>query len=630
MLNGNDLYSVLVFYANKSNSPFITVPSFLEFLENLSKKQPGENSVWYSWVKDRAMKFWSEISNLTADGKCEIITRGEVNQIYMPFFYRELLDKAYKGVDESTDMPFFNEESLKITPPENEVMTLASEYDLLFLLESSEDSTSKILKIIFPEEFGSALVLTEMIPKRLSEMALNKIRNYLLRYGNKDYAINKLSAQLQGREVYLREVLEKLVKQPLVLYADIESGGELFYIFWAHFSTLVKTDIKKKRERLPMDIAAFQASFIIDAVTKYFKALSVKLRETEAAFKNLESHFNKAPFLYSLDEIIKFNNPKGEPLLGKYTHEELEGWLRKKTTEKEDGKLPQLMVMPGATRNDQYFISKEKIPSLCARYLSDARSLVKDAVTKYWTRLVTEYKKEPAMENDPDFEKFLLRYLERLCHDLMDMLANPKVILIYQELEQDGNPVPFSARVFEHGRLLPYSTLLNISRKELLRDIKLSLPFWYSLSFLAGIVNFFKRFGKKKTRTSDEENDEPEGQPEKAHSVDVRTRAKELEASLLPQGYSLEDYLVKLEERWSKLIDAKARKNLIEDVNNLVRDYMRRTMRIQRQFKPSRETLNQMATELVKRNQALSTLSDRDALILYLELQMVKYLENYR
>jgi hypothetical protein len=331
-----------------------------------------------------------------------------------------------------------------------------------------------------------------------------------------------------------------------------------------------------------------------------------------------------------LDEILKFNNPKGEPLLGKYTHEDLESWLRKKTTEKEDGKLPQLMVLPGATRNDQYFISKEKIPSLCARYLSDARSLVKDAVSKHWNKLLTEYKKEPAMENDPDFEKFLLRYLERLCHDLMEMLANPKVLLIYQEMEQDGNTVPFSVRLFEHGRLLPYSTLLNISRKEMLRDIKLSLPFWYSFTFLSGIVGFFKKFGKKKAGAHDEENDEPESQQEKAHPTDVRSKAKELEASMIPQGYSLEDYLVKLEERWGKLIDSKARKDLIEDVNNLVRDYMRRTLRIQRQFRPSRETLNQMATELVKRNQALSTISERDALILYMELQMVKYLENFR
>jgi hypothetical protein len=214
------------------------------------------------------MKFWSEISNLTADGKCELITRGEVNQIYMPFFYLELLDKAYKGVDENTDTPFFSDEALKITLPESDVMTLASEHDLLFLLEGSGDSKDKILKIIFPDDFGSALVLTEMIPRRLSEMALVKIRNYLLRSGNKDYAYNKLSTQLQGKEVYLREVLEKLVKQPLVLYADIETGGELFYIFWGHFSTLVKADIKKKRERLTMDIATFQAVFIIDAVTK--------------------------------------------------------------------------------------------------------------------------------------------------------------------------------------------------------------------------------------------------------------------------------------------------------------------------------------------------------------------------
>jgi hypothetical protein len=630
MLKGTDLYSILVFYANKSNSPFITVTSLLDFLENIAKKQPGENSIWYSWVKDRAMKFWSEVSHLTEEGKCELIQRGDVNQIYMPFFYIELLDKAYKGVDETTDLPFFSAESLKITLPENEVLTLASEYDLLSTLEGSGDSTEKILKIIFPDDFGSALVLRTMVPKRLSEMALHKIRNYLLRYGNKDYAYNKLSAQLQGKEVYLKEVLEKLVKEPLVLYSDIEAGGELSYIFWSHFSNLVKTDIKKKRESLPMDIAAFQSVFILDAVTKYFKALSAKNRETETAFKNLESHLNKAPFIYTMDEIIKFNNPKGEPLLGKYTHEDLENWLRKKTTEKVDDRLPQIIVMLGPTKNDQYFISKEKIPSLCARYLADARLKVKDAITKHWARLITDYSKEPAMENDADYEKLLLKYTERLGHDLLDMMADPKVLLTYQELEADGTPAPYSARLFEFGRRLPYSVLLRIPRKELLRDIKLSLPFWYSLPILAGIIGFFKNLFNKKPDTRSEENDEPVTTQEKPHSVDIRSAAKALEASMIPQGYPLEEYLEKLEDRWSRLIDLKARKNLIEDVNNLVRDYMRRSLRIQKQFRPTRETLHQMATELVRRNQALSTLSDKDSLILYMELLMVKFLENYR
>ena len=629
MLNGTDLYSILEFYADKINSPFITVTSLLEFLEQLSKKQPGENSVWYSWVKDRAMKFWSEISNLTGAGKCQLITSGEVNQIYMPSFFLELLEKAYGGTDDITDVPFLSEESLKVKLPETDVITLASEYELLSILEGSGDSGVKILKIIFPDDFGSALVLKDLIPRRLSEMALAKIRNYLLRSENKDYALHKLTAQMQGREVYLREVLDKLVKEPLLLYMDIELGGDLSYLFWAHFSALVKTDIKKKRERLPMDIAAYQSVFILEAVTKYFKDLAVKSRESETAFNNLESHLNKAPFLYSMSEILKFNNSKGEPLLGKFTHSDLEGWLRKKTTESPDGKLPPLVVMPGPNKNDQYFISKEKIPSLCARYLTDARLLVKDAVTKRWTRLILEYEKEPAMENDPAFEKFLLKYVERLCPDLLDMLRNSKVVLVYQELDQDVNVVPFSARVFDQGRLLPYSFILKIFRKDLLRDIKLSVPFWYSIPILVGILGFFSKLGKK-TNTGGDENDEPEVQQEKAHSVDLRSAAKALEASMIPQGYAPEDYLSKLEDRWSKLIDPRARKNLVDDVNNLVRDYMRGNLKLQKQFRPSRETINQMATELVRRNHALSSLTEKDSLILYLELQMIKFLKNYR
>jgi len=623
-----NLYQILVSYANKNNSPYIDINSFLDFLDSLSKKQPGENSIWSALLKNRAMNFWSEASRLAGEGKCELITEGESNKIYMSFFYLETLNKEYLNVDEDKILPFPSEESLKIKLPESEVINLVTEYDLIFHLESLEDSAIKILKIIFPDEFGSALVLTSMIPQRLTELAIVKVRNYLLRYANKDYAYNKLSTQLQGREVYLREALDKLVQQPLVLYPDIEAGGELAYLFWAHFGALVKSDVKKKRERLPMDIAAFQSVFIIEAIIKYFKALAVKNREAEAAFKNLESHLNKTPYIYSMDEILKFTNPKGEPLLGKYTEEALENWLRKKTTESADGKLPALILMPGSTKNEQYFILKDKILSLCSRYLTEARLQVKDTVTKQWSKLLTDFKRDKTMDSEKDFEKLLVRLVERARPELIDLLANPKFFLVYQEMERDVVGVSFSTRIFSQGRLLPYSTLLNIQRRELLRDIKLSLPFWYSLPIICDIISFFRKYFGKKTPVILNELDKQESQQGSSHAGEIKAAIKALESTLIPSGQTIDDYMKNLEDRWGRLLDPKARENLIADVNNLVRDYMRRTLRLQKQYKPTRESLNQLAANLVTSNEGLASLREREALTLYLELRMLKILKS--
>jgi hypothetical protein len=48
---------------------------------------------------------------------------------------------------------------------------------------------------------------------------------------------------------------------------------------------------------------------------------------------------------------------------------------------------------------------------------------------------------------------------------------------------------------------------------------------------------------------------------------------------MLPAGATLDVYLDELEEKWNRIINPQAKKNLTEDVNSLIRDYLRKTAR---------------------------------------------------
>jgi pyoverdine/dityrosine biosynthesis protein Dit1 len=85
-----------------------------------------------------------------------------------------------------------------------------------------------------------------------------------------------------------------------------------------------------------------------------------------------------------------------------------------------------------------------------------------------------------------------------------------------------------------------------------------------------------------------------------------------------------------LEDRWSRLIDRKAREDLINDVKFLARDNLRRVVKVQKNFKPTQEIISDIAANLVSRNKALRSLSARDSLLLYLELYMLKLLGNIK
>ena len=628
MVQAVDLYSILLFYANKNNSPFIEIDSFLDYLTNHAKRQSVKYPAWQRWTNEGSLKFWSELPVLVEEGKCQLVQDSDNSRIYMSGFYPELLKKAYQSADQNEDLPFPAEESLKLRLPEDQIKVLNTEYDLVSFMEEPGPHSSKILKINFPEDFGSTLVLASMFPREIMEISILKIRNYLRRYGNKEYTLHKLSPQLQGKESFLAEQLDQIILRPLDLCKAIEGGGDLSYLFWAHFCTLIKSDLRKKKERLSAENAAFQSVCIIEAINGYYKTLATKQREKELAFKRLESLLAKPPFLYPMGEILKFTSPKGALLLNIYSNEELETWLNKMTKEREQYKMPVLLVMQGYAKNELCFLLKEKMLSFCVRLLTDGRFLVKEAVFKDWSSQMMEYKKDRAMESDEEFERLLSKHVEKLCPALKNLLADSKLLLVYHEMELIPNGIPPAARLFDKDKLLPYSALFRIQRRDLLSDVKLTIPFWYSMPLLSAIIGFFKRFLKRnKTAMSNKADSEQEMLEEKDSAGEIRVAAEELEFTLLPPGYTLDFYLEELEDRWSRLIDKDARRNLIEDVRALARGSLRRTLQVTKKFVPTKEKINQMAYDLIIGNKALASMSARDSLLLYLELYIIRLLK---
>jgi len=630
MAQKTDLYPILVSYANKNNSPYIDINPFLEFLEKYAKKQSYDQPEWNKWLENRNVKFWAEVSNLAEDGKCELLTDTENGRVYLSHFYLELIEDSYSNADKDSDLPFPNEESLRINLPENQLRTLSAAEDILIYLEEPQETDIPILKIVFPYGFGSALTLASFVPRRFLEMAILKIRNYLQRYGNKEYALRKLSPQLQGRENFLKEEINQILVRPMETCRDLEEGKELTYLFWAHFCILVKNDVKKKKDYLSEDIAVLQSVSVVEALNSHYKSLANKRQEIELAFRALENQLSKPPFLYTLEQILQFRNPHGIPLLGQYSKEGLDSWIKRKTTESNNNELPVLLMVQGFDA-ERHFCFKDKMIPLCIRLLAEGRRLVTEAVSKQWRKMFLDYEREPAMEHDAEFEKLLGKLTKKLCPALAALLEDPKLLLIYEEMEQSQNPPSIAIKIFSNGQLVPYSSLYIIKRKEILADTRLILPFWYSTPFLTAIIAFFKRLWKRKKEiTLARENDDTEALEERNRAEEIRAAAEELEASIVPSGYTLDSYLEELESRWSKLIDKKARENLIEDVKSLIRDHLRVNLKLQKKFQLTRKTISQMATSAIVRSPTLSAMSGRDSLIVYAELYMLKLLQNIR
>jgi hypothetical protein len=111
----------------------------------------------------------------------------------------------------------------------------------------------------------------------------------------------------------------------------------------------------------------------------------------------------------------------------------------------------------------------------------------------------------------------------------------------------------------------------------------------------------------------------------KARTQEFRRAVRELQRQYVGAKGDVDKQLAELIEEWNPLLDEQAKKNLVEDVNSLVRDFLRRMKIGFRLVPPDRSRIQNLADQL-SRNSAFDQIRRKEALKRYLELYMLKVL----
>jgi hypothetical protein len=335
----------------------------------------------------------------------------------------------------------------------------------------------------------------------------------------------------------------------------------------------------------------------------------------------------KHPFYYTKEDIFNFHTNKGVLLLGMYSKEELDEYIKKKVSENNGNELPEWLIVKG-DEGVNWYLKKEKYVPVCAKLLVAIRLNIKTSINKRWTKLLKDYRKESAMEKDADFE-YLLSSFTTTCNPALTAILNDeRLLMAYQEMERNQGEIPPVLRIAKGGALLPFSALYAIYRKDMLNDVKIHLPLWHSFPILAAIMSFFMRFKRQKVKNQPDEPTADEGQAGNKTSTvkEMQNVAQAVKESLVPQGKTLDGYLEELEARWNRQIDKESRQNLTIDVQTLIRDSLRRMFRIHKKKKISKDGLQEFASRLISGSSVLSNLYGQDSLYLYVQLYMAKTL----
>ncbi|HSV55878.1 MAG TPA: hypothetical protein VLH39_02070 [Magnetospirillaceae bacterium] len=535
---------------------------------------------------------------------------GQIDAVFLPEHFSDLLIAEYRRIEENPDIPFPDEESIRADIPAEWIQSVSVETDLTSLVETSRDRAAPFYRLVFPEGIRPMLVLSPMVSDKLLDHAVLKVRQYLRRGGNRDFVQNKLSYAFPGKEVQLKDAMSAILVRPFDAVRDMRSSGNEFtFAIWAYLASYMKKDIFKKQDKTAEDWSHLQAISLCEIYNNFFKGKAQRAVERETAFRTLDILLRKPPYNFTFEEMTDFRDSMGRPLLGMYTREELEEWLRVRTTQALPGSLPELL-MPVTARGQRWLVAKNRVLPLVVRLLGEARKSIRASLIAEWKAVMETFSTIPTMEDDEAYREDLEERVSRGYPVLSALVSEGIFSLVHSELRETPDAVPELDRFFSRSDLVPIDELLDLGRKSLLMDVRNLLPIWHALPIVSSIFAFIyrstnrMRARRQRLKTisdsasgSAERRIPPPGR-ESARRLEFAAAAAKAEQALLPEGYKLDEYLSQLVNRWNTMLNPRAKADLTEDVNALVRDYLRGLLRTLRPSSLTAERVQGLAANL--------------------------------
>lgn len=625
---------LLKHYAHKQNSPIVNFNEFCDYMRRYAQRYLEQQEELLKYVANSHDAVAKELVLLESDKKVLIINPNtEKKSIVVTAHFIEKFATRYREIESNPAIPFPTLSDLPkyIT---QEIYDKKDSSEFIFqLLEKQVLNDENLFLITFSRDIPSLLFPSSVSILTLLDIAVAKIRLMLKKEEYHDYFLKKIRISNPGKELAAKNFFTQIITKPTETIANIKSSGDIFY-FWSQLCFFIRQDYEKVKDFTQEDIAKLQAVQIIEFCAVFYKNKSQQSQQRATALKNLDIMLHKPPYFFTKDDIAKFVDSRGIPLLGQYTEEDLNDYLHTETTSLENNNLPNLLVFK-VEAGQRYFIVKNKVLPLIIRLCSEARDTIKDNITREWYESLREFENLPCMKEQKAFDKKVEEKVHDLEPILYALLTSNFLSLIHYETRNSQEPVSEKINLFSNGKLIPYSDILMLSRQEILTDAKFMLPFWYTIPFFSWLLSLFmKKPGSKDKQDKKQEKNTKENKDEKTKTkkttsskVDLKKAIELVEKELIPEDSSLEDELSNYLLQWNKQITKQTREQLTEDVNCLIRDYIRTTARTIRSTGFNTQRIKTLANTLVK-SPSLQKIKETIPLTNYIQLYILKLVKN--
>ena len=648
----SDIYTMLRSFAHHQNSAYIHYAEFCDFIKRYAQRNINTKPQLLPFLNNPDIALAKDIAQIEEEHKIIIQNKDtDKKAIIVIAYYTDKYANTYREMENNPNIPYPLLSDLpKNIPAEIVEKKQASSFlvDLL-KLENDKNSSQSTLKLngtkvkktiidphalyglVLPRDMPIILLPAVVSGSFLLTSAISKLRSVLRKEEYHDYFLKKLKISNPGKELSVKSFFTQFIQRPNEILDTLKESGDTFY-FWSQLCYFIRQDYEKVKDYTSDDLSILQSVYLTEIGINYYKTKSQQDLVCENAIKELTSILNKPPYYFSTDAISKFVDSKGHLLLGQYTNETLNLFLHEKTTALESNNLPSMLTFK-IESGQRYYIYKSKVIPLIVRLCTDARETIKENLTKNWFSMYKAFDSEPAMKDQEEFEKRLQKDVKTYSPVLYALLNANFLSLIHYESRISNDPSASKITLFSNGKLLPYSELLMISRQEIITDAKIMLPFWYTVPIISWIARFILKPSKtqkanyKNTTTVQLQEESEIDKPKNSRRIEIRNAARSLEEQLIDPGSTLERELNSYEHEWNKLIGDKTRADLTEDINSLIRDYMRKIIRSLKGTTFTKERIDNLARTLVN-SPALLKIHNKDALEMYIKLYIVKLCKN--
>ena len=664
MATSEDTVRLLQAYARKNKNHEVGFDRFLAYVRKCGEhfKETGKGPSEFAEYTQHHLT--ADLEELAAKGSCELSYEDvNIDTIVYTKFYFDAVHKAYYEMELAPELPFPSKTGLEITTPADHITAVDVKGEFVGLIDSYTDKPPEILRLNFPDNVISFVITSDFIENRLLEFSVQKIRQYLQVRRNAEYMRHKLQTIFRKKEQAMKDMLMNVYSSPRVAIGTVQNPTDFSFQFWTHLASFVIQEYRDKTNKLAKENTYCQAAYLIGYYNMHHKGVVQKEKEATQALKGLSRGLQMAPYYFTLSDIFEMKDKNGLIFAKKVPKDDLNEYIQNITTNRDQSSLPEVIRMRTANKKE-YYVHKDKLLGLCAKKILDASWELKKEYIAGWTEQLEVFKKTPEMSKDDAFGSDVERIVREEDPLLHALLRYELLFLTQRETKPAPEVRAEVERILDHSRkaLIPLPEILQLDRRSLLAEAKNRLPIWKTVPILTKLIMLFKRLttGVKKgaeefkvvgsgsggsggLRGARRGGGTAPGTAEsgsatkvlgatgaapktsKAEAANYQRLVQELKVHFAGAEADIDLLMDELAEKWNPLYDPKAKADLVEDVNSMVRDFMRKIKRAHRIKPPDAARIENIAQQLSE-NDAFAKIKRRDYFKQYLKIYMVKIL----